>query len=38
MVTSALLRSLALSAGLLLGAGAALAQGFPAKPVNLMVP
>jgi tripartite-type tricarboxylate transporter receptor subunit TctC len=25
-------------AGLLLGAGAALAQGYPAKPVNLMVP
>ena len=31
-------RSLTLIAGLLLGAGAALAQGWPAKPVNLMVP
>jgi tripartite-type tricarboxylate transporter receptor subunit TctC len=32
------LRLLALSAGLLLGAGAAVAQGYPAKTVNLMVP
>lgn len=32
------LRSLALWAGLLLGAGVAAAQGFPAKPVTLMVP
>ena len=31
-------RSLALMAGLLLSAGAVLAQGWPAKPVNLMVP
>jgi len=31
-------RSLALLAGLLLGAGAAVAQGYPAKAVNLMVP
>lgn len=31
-------RSLALAAGLLLGAGAAVAQGDPGKPVNLMVP
>jgi tripartite-type tricarboxylate transporter receptor subunit TctC len=31
-------RSLALMAGLLLSAGVAVAQGFPAKPVNLMVP
>jgi len=31
-------RSLALSAGLLISAGAAIAQGYPAKPVNLMVP
>ncbi len=31
-------RSLALLAGLLLGAGAAMAQSWPAKPVNLMVP
>ena len=34
----ALLRTLALSAGLLIGSQAALAQSFPAKPVNLMVP
>jgi tripartite-type tricarboxylate transporter receptor subunit TctC len=32
------LRSLALSAGLLLGAAAALAQSYPVKPVSLMVP
>ena len=38
MVKFSLLRSLALSAALVLGAGAALAQAFPAKPVNLMVP
>lgn len=31
-------RSLTLLAGLLLSAGAAMAQGWPAKPVNLMVP
>ena len=31
-------RMLALLAGLLIGSGAALAQGWPAKPVNLMVP
>lgn len=31
-------RTLAVMAGLLLGAGAALAQAYPAKPVNLMVP
>lgn len=31
-------RSMSLLAGLLLSAGAALAQGWPAKPVNLMVP
>jgi tripartite-type tricarboxylate transporter receptor subunit TctC len=31
-------RSLALFAGLLLSAGAALGQAYPAKPVNLMVP
>lgn len=31
-------RSLALMAGWLLTAGAAVAQGYPAKPVNLMVP
>lgn len=30
--------SLALMAGLLLSAGAAVAQGYPLKPVNLMVP
>ena len=33
-----LLRSLVLSAGFALGAGLALAQAYPAKPVNLMVP
>jgi tripartite-type tricarboxylate transporter receptor subunit TctC len=32
------LRALLLAAGLLLGTGAALAQGYPAKPVSLMVP
>ena len=32
------LRSLVLACGLLFGAGAALAQGYPSKPVNLMVP
>ena len=31
-------RSLSLMAGLLLSAGMAVAQGYPAKPVNLMVP
>lgn len=31
-------RLLAVAAGLVLGAGAALAQGYPVKPVNLMVP
>jgi hypothetical protein len=31
-------RSLTLIAGLLLSAGAALAQTWPVKPVNLMVP
>ena len=31
-------RMLALLAGLLIGPAAALAQGWPAKPVNLMVP
>lgn len=38
MPTFALTRVLAVTAGLLLSAGAALAQGYPAKPVNLMVP
>lgn len=38
MPKSAFSRSLALMAGLLLSAGAAVAQGYPAKPVNLMVP
>ena len=38
MIKFDFLRSLALSAGLLLGTGAALAQAFPVKPVNLMVP
>jgi tripartite-type tricarboxylate transporter receptor subunit TctC len=33
-----LLRSLALMAGLVFSAVAAVAQGYPAKPVNLMVP
>ena len=33
-----LLRSLVLTTGLLLSAGAAVAQAYPAKPVNLMVP
>jgi tripartite-type tricarboxylate transporter receptor subunit TctC len=33
-----LLRSLALAAGMLLSAAAALAQAYPSKPVNLMVP
>ncbi|MBX3607653.1 MAG: tripartite tricarboxylate transporter substrate binding protein [Piscinibacter sp.] len=33
-----LLRTLALSTGLLIGSHAALAQSFPAKPVSLMVP
>jgi tripartite-type tricarboxylate transporter receptor subunit TctC len=32
------LRSLALLVGLLIGTGAVCAQGYPAKPVNLMVP
>jgi tripartite-type tricarboxylate transporter receptor subunit TctC len=35
---STLHRSLALIAGLVFTAGAAVAQGWPAKPVNLMVP
>ncbi len=38
MKKSTVLRSLALAAAVLLGAGAAFAQAFPAKPVNLMVP
>lgn len=38
MFTTRLLRSLTLSAGLVLAAGAALAQAYPSKPVNLMVP
>lgn len=38
MTTFKLVRSLALVAGVLLGAGAALAQGASAKPVTLMVP
>ena len=38
MFTTRLLRSIALSAGLTLAAGAALAQAYPSKPVNLMVP
>ncbi len=38
MRTHPILRTLALSAGLLLGATAALAQAWPLKPVNLMVP
>ena len=38
MVTFSRFRSLALSAALLLGAGAALAQAVSARPVNLMVP
>ncbi len=33
-----ILRTLALSAGLLIGAHTALAQSYPVKPVNLMVP
>ena len=37
-MTHSFLRPLALMAGLLLGAGAALAQSYPVKPVNLMVP
>ncbi|MBK6853707.1 MAG: tripartite tricarboxylate transporter substrate binding protein [Burkholderiales bacterium] len=38
MPTFPVLRSLALLAGSLLVAGAAVAQSYPAKPVNLMVP
>ena len=38
MRRSHFLRTLAVSAGLLFSAGVALAQGYPAKPVNLMVP
>jgi tripartite-type tricarboxylate transporter receptor subunit TctC len=38
MPNFSLLRSLALTAGLLLSVGAALAQAYPAKPVSLMVP
>ncbi len=38
MPTLNLLRSIALAAGLSITASAALAQGYPAKPVNLMVP
>ena len=38
MKKSTVLRSLALAAAVLLGAGAAFAQAYPAKPVNLMVP
>ena len=38
MTRPAFLRSLAFGAGLLLSVGAAVAQGYPSKPVNLMVP
>ncbi len=38
MNTFSPLRSLALWAGLFVSAGAAIAQGYPVKPVNLMVP
>ena len=38
MIPSRYLRSLAMLAGLMLGAGAAVAQAYPTKPVNLMVP
>ena len=38
MTKPAFRRSLALIAGLLFSVGAALAQSYPAKPVNLMVP
>jgi tripartite-type tricarboxylate transporter receptor subunit TctC len=38
MLTSTLSRRLALLAGLLLSTGAAWAQAYPTKPVNLMVP
>jgi tripartite-type tricarboxylate transporter receptor subunit TctC len=38
MLKSHLSRLLALLAGLMLGAGAAVAQVYPAKPINLMVP
>jgi tripartite-type tricarboxylate transporter receptor subunit TctC len=38
MSTTDILRTLALSAGLLIGANSALAQAYPTKPVNLMVP
>ncbi len=38
MTPSTFFRQFALSAGLLLSAAAALAQGYPAKTVNLMVP
>jgi tripartite-type tricarboxylate transporter receptor subunit TctC len=38
MTAVAIFRQLALTAGLLFSTAAALAQGYPAKPVNLMVP
>ena len=38
MSVSQFLRTVLLSAGLALGAGRALAEGYPAKPVNRMVP
>lgn len=38
MSTSTVLRSLALAAGLVLGSGLVVAQSYPSKPVNLMVP
>jgi tripartite-type tricarboxylate transporter receptor subunit TctC len=38
MSVSQFLRTVLLSAGLALGAGLALAEGYPSKPVNLMVP
>ncbi len=38
MIKTPFRRSLALMAGLVFSAGAALAQGYPTKPVNLMVP
>lgn len=38
MSTPKIFRSLILSASLALGAGQVLAQGYPSKPVNLMVP
>lgn len=38
MIKPHILRALAVSAGLMIATGAALAQAYPAKPVNLMVP